>query len=49
MLSFSAKSFTFRLPQTISQAVKIAVPTPPGTRAVVGSALGKAGLICLLV
>lgn len=49
MLSFGAKSCTFRLPQTISQAVKVAVPTPPGARTVVGSALGKVGLVYLFV
>lgn len=30
-------------------AVEVAVPTPPGARAVVGSVRGKAGLIYLLV
>lgn len=49
MLSFGAKSCTFRLLQTISQAVKVAVPTPPGARAVVGSALGRLWLIYLFV
>lgn len=49
MLSFGAKSCTFRLPQTVSQAVKVAVSTPTGARAVVSSALGKVGLVYLLV
>lgn len=39
----------FRLLQTVSQAVTVAVPTPPGARAVVGSALGKVGFVYLLV
>lgn len=39
----------FRLPQPISQAVKVAVPTPPGARAVVGFVLGKVGFVYLLV
>lgn len=49
MLSFDAKSCVFRLLQTMSQAVEVAVRTPPEARVVVGSALGKAGLVCLLV
>jgi len=48
MLGFGAKSCMFRLLQTISQAAKVAMPTPPGARAVLGSALGKAGLVYLL-